>query len=338
MNKRTRLLAWIALSAAGLLALGFALKAVINRPLKSLDNQILQLRVRLGALQREREEFLKADAHVRANAGRLFGAATEEAEARLGALLTAQIGRAGLRETDFTRVPVGRRRLPGAEELGWTLQGEGPLARLLDLLYLLESESRLHRIEGLALSPANEGARTRIRFRYLTLVLTPAPELKSTNALPEVNLEAPGRRRYDAITRREFFRPDLPAETPPSSSPPAGTPSTAPAEAERPNLRVVSLSSWNGQPEVHLFDDRQQRLVVCRPGEKLLDGEVAMVDYRPLPLPGKAGLLSYSRLIWRQDTNYWAIEPGQTLADRRALTLEELPPGLQPAATNSFSP
>jgi hypothetical protein len=63
-----------------------------------------------------------------------------------------------------------------------------------------------------------------------------------------------------------------------------------------------------------------------------------MVDYRPLPVPGKAGLVSYSRLIWRQDTNYWAVEPGQTLADRRALTPEELPATLRPASTNSVSP
>lgn len=334
MNKRTRLLAWFAIGVAGLLVAGFVLKAVINRPLRTLDNQILQFRVRLSSLQKERQEFLKADAEVRAGAGRLFGSRAEDIEARLGALLTAQIVRVGLREADFTRIPVGRRRLPGAEELGWTIQGEGALPQLLDLLYLLQSEPRLHRIDGLALSPANEGARTRIRFRYVTLALTPAPDVKPPAGQAELSLETAGRRRYDAITQRDLFRPFAPEE-PRKASPPDGQPAAAP---DQPNFRVVSLSSWNGQPEVHLFDDRQQRVVVRRPGEGLLDGEVVLVDYRPLPVPGNAGLLSYSRLIWRQHTNYWAIEPGQTLTDRRALTLEELPPSLRPATTNSLSP
>lgn len=333
MNKRTRLLAWSTLGAAGLLTGGLVLQAVVSRPLRTLDGQILQLQVRWNSLQKERQEFLKAEAEVRAHAGRLFASQAEEAEARLGALLTAQVVRVGLREADFTRIPVGRRRLPGAEEVGWIIQGEGTLPRLLDLLFLLQSEPRLHRVEGLSLTPANEGARTRVRFRYVTLVLTPPPELKAGDAAPELSLEVPARRRYDAITQRDLFRPFVPEEPRPTPAPAPGPP--APAQ---PNFRVVSLSSWDGQPEVHLFDDREKRLIVRRPGDTLLDGQVAMVDYRPLPLPGKAGLLSFSRLIWRSDTNYWAVESGQSLSDRRALAPEELPPALRLAATNSLSP
>lgn len=333
MNKRTRLLAWGALGAAGLLTGGFVLQAVVSRPLRSLDAQILQLQVRWNSLQKERQEFLQAEAEVRAHAGRLFAAQAEAAEARLGALLTAQIVRVGLRETDFTRIPVGRRRLPGAEEVGWIIQGEGALPRLLDLLFLLQSEPRLHRVEGLSLTPANEGARTRVRFRYVTLVLTPPPELGAPEAPPELSLDDPGRRRYDAITQRDLFRPFVPEEPRANPAPPAGPP-----EPSQPNFRVVSLSSWDGQPEVHLFDDREKRVIVRRPGDTLLDGQVAMVDYRPLPLPNKPGLLSFSRLIWRRDTNYWAVESGQSFADRRALAPDELPPALRPTATNSLSP
>jgi len=328
-------LAWTALGVAGLLAGGFVLKALINRPLKALDAQILQLRVRLNALQKERQEFIKADTEIRAHASRFFAGTPEEAEASLGARLTAQIVRVGLREADFTRIPVGRRRLAGAEEVGWTIQGEGTLARLLDLLFLLQSEPRLHRIEGLSVSPANTGAQARIRFRYVTLVLTPPADSKPSGPPTELSLEVPARRRYDLITQRDLFRPYVPEESRPTS-PPGGGPTAA--EPDRPNPRVVSLSSWAGQPEVHLFDDRQRQVVVCRPGDKLLEGEVAMVDYRPLPLPGKVGLFSYSRLIWRLDTNYWAVEPGQTLAERRALTFDELPDALRLTPTNSLPP
>ncbi len=334
MNKRVRLLAWAALGVAGLLAMGFVLRAAINRPLRTLDGQILALESRLKSLQKERQAFLKADTEVRACAARLFASQAAEAEARLGALLTAQIVRVGLREADFTRIPVGRRRLPGAEEVGWSVQGEGSLARLLDLLFLLQSEPRLNRIEGLSLSPGNEGARTRIRFRYVTLVFLPAVEIEASIPETELSIEAPLRRRYDAITQRDLFRPHSSDEHAPSP-PPAGAPTP---ESEQPHLRIVSLSSWDGQPEVHLFDAQQQRLVVRRPGDELLDGEVAAVDYRPQPVPGKAGLISYSRLIWRIDTNYWAVEPGQTLADRRLLAPEELPATLHPIPTQPVLP
>ena len=333
MNRRTRLLAWAALGVAGLLAGGFAFRAIVNRPLQALDGQILQLQVRLSSLQKERQEFLKADAEVRTNASRLFAGQAEDAESRLGAQLTAQIVRVGLREADFTRIPVGRRRLPGAEEVGWTVQGEGPLPRVLDLVFLLQSEPRLHRIEGLALSPANEGVRTRVRFRYVTLVLTPTPEVRPAGPPAEIPLEGPGPPRYHANTPRDLFRPFVPQEPAPAPAPPP-----PPPVPEGPNLRVVSLSNWDGRPEVHLFDERQRRVLVARPGEPLLDGVVALVDYRPLPSPGRPGLVSHSRLIWRLNTNYFAIEPGQTLADRRALGPEELPAALHPVSTHSVSP
>lgn len=334
MSRNTRLLAWAALGVAGLLAAGFVLRALINRPLRTLDGQILTLETRLNSLQKERQAFLKADAEVRAHADRLFASQAADAEARLGALLTAQIVRVGLKESDFTRIPVGRRRLPGAEEIGWSIQGEGPLAQLLDLLFLLQNEPRLHRLEGLSLAPANDAARTRIRCRYVTLVLVPPPEMKTSSPEPEPSLETPLRRRYDAITQRDLFRPFLPEERI-HDSPPADAPALAPDGA---NLRVVSLSSWDGQPEVHLHDAQQQHLVIYRPGDRLLDGEVAMVDYRPQPIPDKPGLVSYSRLIWRVDTNYWAVDSGQTLADRRLLTQEELPATLRPVLRNSVSP
>ncbi len=327
MNRRSRMLAWIAVTIAGLMGGGFLLKAIINRPLNKLDAQILQLNTRLSGLNKERQAFLTADNEIQAYASRLFATRVEEAESRLGALLTAQIVRVGLREADFTRIPVGRRRLPGAEELGWTVQGEGTLPQLMDLLYLLQSEPRLHRIEGLSLAPVSEPGRSRARFRYLTLVLAPSPELPKTNQTVELSLDGPARRRYDAITQRDFFRPFTPQEARLAAAPAEPPPSGEPA---RPDLRVVSLSAWDGQPEVHLFDPAQQRTLVRRPGEALLDGEVATVDYRPLPLPGKPGLLSYSRLIWRCDTNFWAVEAGQSLSERRLLGIEELPAALRP--------
>jgi hypothetical protein len=49
------------------------------------------------------------------------------------------------------------------------------------------------------------------------------------------------------------------------------------------------------------------------------------IDYRPLPLPGKAGLLSESRVILKEGNDFWAIERGGTFADKRKLEVSELP-------------
>ena len=51
-----------------------------------------------------------------------------------------------------------------------------------------------------------------------------------------------------------------------------------------------------------------------------------------MPLPGNALLQSFSRLILKIDGEYWAIERGKTLADKRKLSPGELPPQLAQAA------
>jgi hypothetical protein len=56
-----------------------------------------------------------------------------------------------------------------------------------------------------------------------------------------------------------------------------------------------------------------------------------MVDYRPLPMPGNDGLKSFSRVILKIGTEYWAIERGQTLADKRRLIPDQLPETLMKA-------
>ncbi len=336
MNPRTRLLAFAALGLAGLIIVGFLVKGIVVRPLRALDDQIVQLRVKLNGLEQERRAFLAADAEVRAAATRMFGGDADDAQAQLGAILTAQIVAVNLREADFTRMPSGRRRLPGAEEIGWTIQGEGPLSRVLDLLFVLQQDPRLHRLESLALSPASEGSRVRVRFRYLSLVFNPAPDFKPATNLVQANLDSPQRRRYNAITHRDLLRPVVAADREPPPPPPADPAQQANADAQ--NLKVVSLSSWENQPEAHLYDARNQKTIVCRPGEKLLEGELALVDYRPLPWPDKPELLSYSRLIWRIGEEYWAVEMGQTLAERRRLSATELPSSLKPNLQTRLSP
>ena len=54
-------------------------------------------------------------------------------------------------------------------------------------------------------------------------------------------------------------------------------------------------------------------------------GTIVMIDYRPLPSPGNEVLKSFSRVIVKIGTEYWAIERGKTLAEKHRLTPTQLP-------------
>ena len=53
-----------------------------------------------------------------------------------------------------------------------------------------------------------------------------------------------------------------------------------------------------------------------------------MIDYRKMPFPKKPALLSQSRVILAIGEEYWAIERGNTLADKHKLAPEQLPANL----------
>lgn len=334
MKRRTRLLAIGALVIVGGWLAVLVVRSFVTAPLRAVDDQIAGLREKLAASARERADFMQAESFLRGMAGRTFGNSPDTASAEVADLLTGHILRVGLQESDFTRIPVGRHKLPGAVEVGWTVQGEGPLDKIVDLLFLLDEDPRLHRIEGLSISAGSKPDRRRVRFRFLTLVLSPAPPAGTGEPLPEPSLETPGRTQYALITRRDLLRPyvrrrEKSGAVVAFNSRPA-EPLTNEPYVDPANFRVVSLSSWGSGPEVHVRDLREDRMRVLRPGDKLPDATILGVDYRPRPRPDKPGLLSYSRVILRQDETLYAVECGQTLADRRPLTNEDLPPDLRP--------
>jgi hypothetical protein len=95
-------------------------------------------------------------------------------------------------------------------------------------------------------------------------------------------------------------------------------------------LKVVSLSEWDGQPEVHIRDTARQKTLRFVPGDKVSDlGEIVAVDYRRLPSPRDPMLNSDSRVIFKSGDQFWAVERGQTLAEKR-----KLEPGDWPARGN----
>lgn len=337
MNGRTRLLAFVALAGALLGVLALVVKTFVLAPLVPVDEQIARLEDRLADAAKERRSFLAEEGHLRGLAPRTFGNSPDTAAAELSSTLTGQILRVGLHESDFTRIPIGERRLPGAVEIGWTVQGEGTLNRIVDLLYLLDADPRLHRMESLVLSAGSKEDRVRARFRFLTLLLNP-PAPGDPAPLSPATLDGEDRRLYAAITRRDLLRPYVPRrESPPAASsvttPPPPQPLAADSYVNLDDLKVVSLTSWGNGPEVHVRDTRQDRIQVLRPGDELSGVKVVAVDYRPLPLPDRAGLLSYSRVILSSVSSsdaLFAVECGQTFGQKRALTTQDLPPSMRP--------
>lgn len=328
MKKREKILAGIVLGFVALFVLGFGAKRIFVRPVQEVDKQIALLREKLAKINNERREYFAAEDALKKVAQRTFATELNQASARSGEMITKQIALAGLSESDFTRLPVGPRKLRGGSEIGWSIQGKGSLEKIVNLIFLLQSSPQVHRIESVTLTSHEKPGEIKVRFLYLTLVVEPAPEFDPIELKPKLTLESPERFAYNTIMARDILRPyikAIPAATKPGK---ASEPSSAPAGPEA--LKVVSLSEWEGQPEVHIRDVTQNKTTRYRAGDKLKENagvvaEVVAVDYRAMPSPRNPLLLSHSRVILKIGEEFWAVERGQSLAEKRKLEQGEWP-------------
>jgi hypothetical protein len=312
-------------SLLGLLGLGLGLRVLFVRPLQEVDGQIAGLRAKLNKISADRRNYFMDEDKLKEVTACTFSDDVGKASAKSGEMLTRLILESGLPETDFTRLPVGPRRWPGASEIGWNVQGEGSLVQVINLLFLLQESPYLHRLENITTSPGDAAGRVRVRFRFLTLVMEPAPLATWREPGSKFNLDSPERRVLDMIVARDILRPYVKR-----ARGPGGPGGTGPDVAAKPlpgpeSLRVVSLSEWQGLPEVHVRDLVNQRTLRYQPGDALAGGVIVMVDYRPMPFPDKPTLRSDSRVILKSGPDYWAIERGRTLADKYKLPPELLP-------------
>jgi hypothetical protein len=316
----------LALVVGGILVLFlgiFGLRSFFLKPLREIDKRTAILKEKLQKANSERRAFFAAEDTVKEFAKRTFDDQIDQASAKSGEMLTKQILLSGLREADFSRLPVGPRKLPSASEVGWSVQGQGKLGQVINLLFLLQESPYVHRIESLTIHGGDAPSQVRVGFRYLTLVIQPAPVVDPIPLAAKVTIDSPERRLLDGIVARDLLRPYV------KRSPDAVAGAETPAAPAGPaSLRVVSLSQWMGQPEVHVRDLTNQKTFRYKLGDGLAEGTIVMVDYRPLPMPGSEGLKSFSRVILKIGSEYWAVERGQTLADKRRLDTEQLPEAL----------
>src|ERR1043166_5656336 len=331
MNTREKILAAAVAGVAGLFVFGFGLRALIVSPLKAIDKRTLALREKLDKINSDRRAYFTAEDRIKDHALRAFADTIDQASARSGEMLTTLILRSGLREGDFTRLPVGPRKLRGAEEIGWSVQGDGPLADVVDLIFSLEQLPYIHRLENLSVSAGDSPGIVRLHFRYLTLVIEPAPEVQRKELAPKFALDSPARNIFDGIVSRDILRPYIKRAPPPASSPGSVPPSSPGTPPGPESFRIVSLSEWQGQPEGHVPDLIPQKHHRHPPGDQLAGGTVVCVDYRSLPMPGNEFLSSDSRVILKIGSEFWAIERGRTLLEKHKLPPESLPADLAKA-------
>ncbi len=332
MNRREKILAGSIGGIVGLFVVIWGIRALISQPLHVLDQRIATAREKISKIQGERRTFFAAEDRLKSVTQRTFADTIDQASAQSGELLTRQIIQAGLAEADFTRLPVGPRKIRGASEIGWNVQGDGALSNVVNLLFTLNQSPWLHRTENLAVTRGDSPGVVRVRFRYLTLVIDPAPDVVRTNLVAGLGLESPERHLLNSIVSRDVLRPYI-RRPPPPPVPPATAPSSAPGSrpAAPPgpeSFRIVSLSEWEGVPEVHIRDLTAQKTHVYHPGDALEGGTVVMIDYRTLPRTDNSQLKSSSRMILKIGAEYFAIERGRTLADKRKLAPSDLPPAL----------
>ena len=338
INKREKTLIAIIVAICGLFAAGFGLHAVIVKPLRVWDQKSDVLKEKLSKVRAERREYFAAEDKVKGFAQRTFDFEEDQVSAESGERLTRLILQSGLSEADFTRTPVGPRLLRTGlktSEVGWSVQGEGKLEHAINLLFLLQESPYIRRIDGLKLASGETPGKVRMSFRYLTLVIHPAPATELADLQAKYTLESPERRIFDSIVSRDVLRPYFKA---PPVAPPGTPAAVAAAAAAAQNsaappgpetLRVVSLSEWMGEPEVHIRDSANQKTLRYKPGDNLAGGTIAMIDYRAMAMPGNEALKSFSRVIVKVGSEYWAIERGKTLADKYQLKAEQVPPQLK---------
>ena len=353
MNPREKILVICVAIALGSVVLYGAANRLVLKPGRDLAGQIASLEAKKNKLETEKrrlDQYRELFAGLRdrtvdddATATRLL------LEKRLDRLARA----AGLGEGDYAITNFTKQRLGDA---GWELvykidatRKPVGLDRMTNFLYLLRQDKHLHRIIDLSIT-ADRRDRRQVQFwlKYSTLVLDsrlpvekiPARQVRSGSLWTEADLSGSKRAEYEVIARRHVFLPYVqlvrrvdPPPTPPPASPPQPQPEApTPQRSWYDDLQVVGLPAHNGIPEIHLAPPGQDMKTVRKVGDRLPIGLIVMVDYRPMPMPipGDPKNESQSRLILRVGKNYWAVESGQALHQRRVLRPDELPDELKP--------
>lgn len=351
MNLREKLLA----AAAGTIIVGFMLYGLANslliKPARQLDAEYEDMQRTQARLQSENAAGAECGSILAKLYTRTYGGDESDVNAQLSARLDKLIEVSGLSNEQLTSSLVKGATLHGTlkdKDLGRSISLKGKLPNVVNLLYLLSKDSHLHRIDTVAISPlVNDPGKVDLQLKYSTIVMDIpkssglAPTTEEVTSRPVESLDAPERARYDVIVARDIMRPYVARPKPPEpvvqhvDKPPE--PVVEKPQAPKPppdsRYRVAGLPTWFGTPAVNVRDNANGEIKTVKIGETLGEGKVVAVDYRLLPKRNDPKVFSDSRVIVDIGGNYWAVDIGDSLADKYMMKSLDLPPELRKGST-----
>ena len=342
MNKREKILAAITAGIICVIVLYTLVNGLFLSPATSLDEDIRNTKRNIDKLEQTKRSMKVKTAHLKALAALTYGKDDDDVEKKTFSHLMAMLDRSGL-TSEGKGVSKGNTKSSGdLRETAWRVLKGGKMEHILNLLYMLEEDPTLHRIENLSISPRERDGPFRVEFDYVALSLASrkGPQFATTRPSDiklAIDLKSDRRKLYNVIPERDIFRRYIKYVAPPK--PPAvvvkkPTPRIDPPKppaGPKPKYRICGLPTFGGEPEVWVVNeiDKTGAVYKYKQGEKLMGWEIVMVDYRMLPDPDKPDLFSPARVIVKIDSDYWAIEGNQYVTAKRILKGSDLPPVLR---------
>jgi len=351
VNKREKILAVIVGGILVVVILHTIVNGLFLAPAEKLRSDIQAARKNIADYKKVRASMKKNKNRLEALAAQTYGSDDEEIKNRVFGRLMKLLDRSGLgSEGKVVKTPNFDHKRDFTE-VSWTVNKSGKIEHILNLMYLLDADPTLHRVESLTITPRHRDGLFNVQFKYaaLSLATKNGPQFTTTQPADTVvtaDLNSSKRLAYNAVAQRDIFRPYIKrvekpvvtvAKTP--SKPP--TPPPKSPATPKPRYRICALPTLGGRAQVWVETDTPgtpKTIKKYKEGQTFLGWEIVMVDYRRLPDPKRPGKFLRGRVIIRIDTDYWAIEGGQYIETKRLLKDGELPHSLAAGSTGALRP
>jgi hypothetical protein len=339
MSKREKVLVMAAGLVVIVIVTALAINKVLLEPAARSEQQAVELREKIERARAEKGKEPIYRGRLNDLAAQAFGTDELRVSEQVRMAITDVLALSGLSSQNLALKPLVGSRVPGVyREIGWSVTARGKMGQVISFLYLMSRDPHLHRLDNVALAPVPNSTDVQLQVKYATLLLEPVKGEKLVvddvpDQLPDASvLESPERQQYNVIAMRDVFRPYIPARPQPPQAQPSEEPrrvaESPPQRGGEGRYRVVGLPMFAGQTEVLVRDNSSGKVSNLKAGDELGGGKIVMVDYRQLPLPKNPEILSGSRVVLQIGSEYYAVELGQSLADKRTLSASEAPPGL----------
>lgn len=330
-GRRKKIITAVVACAAVLVAYFIVRFTVLNRA-EEHDSNIRRLGGELSELKKFNRRGDKYRAKFKDYAARTLGLVPQEVSEQIRVRIDRMVSASGMRRDKTASMPINGTPTSAYQEIGWKYSLIGTLRQVVSMMFLLKNDPYLHQVKGFSISPTKGGKEFKLAFQYVTLVLHKdrknGKEKIITgdvdNPKPIVSLtKSKTLSLYGGIAERNLFRPFI------RKQPPRATTVPTPPKADWKRFKIVSLSQWGKNQDICVEDNQTGRNKQYSLGDSLAGGKIVMVDYRKLPRLAQPELLSYSRVILKVGRDYYAVELGETLAEKYRLTGKKIPPALR---------